>query len=110
DPEREAGADGKGLAGGPRGAPRLHPHRRLGQAQAGRAEHKTRRFGRSGRPPEEPPGGGRPGSLQEERLRNYGFPSNSASVATVRGPLSSQTAYFAGYIDTPACSPRAFRT
>jgi len=40
----------------------------------------------------------------------YGSPSNNASVGRVRGPLSSQTAYFAGYIETPACSPRAFRT
>src|SRR4051812_7118928 len=51
---------------------------------------------------------GRRGAVLEDVA--YGCPANSASVGTVRGPLSSQTAYLFGYIETPACSPRAFRT
>ena len=39
----------------------------------------------------------------------HGFPSNSASVGSVCGPFSVQTAYFAGYIETPAYSPLALR-
>jgi hypothetical protein len=50
-----------------------------------------------------------PGRPPQGRIP-YASASNIASVASVRGPSSVQTAYCPGYIDTPAYSPLRFRT
>ncbi len=68
DPERETGADRRGLARRARRSTGFDADQRLGKTQTRGIEHQARWLGRSGGAAEKSAGGSGAGSLQEERI------------------------------------------